>query len=317
MGRLLSFLPEKPQPAWVRYAATTLIMAVCIAVQVGLQNQTGFVGLFFLLPGIVVAGVLFDRKSALYAAALGTTFAYFAISASTLFQSAVAPTLLFAATGTFIGIVAEALRTEMDRAARAHEGKTLLLTELAQRTKNNLALLSAMMRVQARHSEVTASEALGEMAERVQVMAEVYDHLTIRADRKVVDARQYLTDICRHLAASISGTNPVVIKTDADELYISSEQAVPIAIIVNELVTNSLKYAFPDGRAGLIQVTLRTGEEVVLTVKDNGVGAHGDVRESVGSRAVSLLAQQLGATISRESLGPGYSVILRVPLPSV
>jgi two-component sensor histidine kinase len=85
------------------------------------------------------------------------------------------------------------------------------------------------------------------MAARIQVMAQVYDHLTIRADRKVVDAWQYLTEICQHLAASINGTSPVAIKADAEELYIHSEQAVPIAIIVNELVTNSLKYGFRRG----------------------------------------------------------------------
>lgn len=145
-----------------------------------------------------------------------------------------------------------------------------------------------MMRLHAKHPDVTASEALREMAERVQVMAQVYDHLIIRAVRKVVDAREYLTEICQHLTASISGTSPVVIKADADELYIHSEQAVPIAIIVNELLTNV------EGRAGLIQVTLRAGDEVVLSVSENGVGAHRGQLEGVGSRIVSLLSQQLG-----------------------
>ncbi|QQO13249.1 sensor histidine kinase [Bradyrhizobium diazoefficiens] len=133
-----------------------------------------------------------------------------------------------------------------------------------------------------------------------------------------MDAREYLTEICQHLTASISGTSPVVIKADADELYIHSEQAVPIAIIVNELVTNGLKYAFPEGRAGLIQVTLRAGDEVVLSVSDNGVGVHRDQREGVGSRIVSLLAQQLGGTITRENdLGSGCSVTLRMPKPAI
>ena len=153
------------------------------------------------------------------------------------------------------------------------------------------------------------------MSTRIQIMAQVYDHLTIRADRKVVDARQYLTDICHYLTASISGTSPVAIKADADELYIHSEQAVPIAIIVNELVTNSLKYAFPEGRAGLIQVTLRADDDVVLSVTDNGVGIRGERPVSVGSRILSLLTQQLGGTITRENLASGCRVALRMPKP--
>ena len=316
MERLLYFLPEKPQPVWVRYATTTVVMAFCIAVQIGLENLTGFVGLFFLLPGIFAAGLMFDRGASLYATALGTAFAYFSINRTTPFPGYVAPCVLLAATGVVVGLVAEGLRTEMEKVVRAEKGKTVLLMELAHRTKNNLAMLSAMMRLQARHPEITAPEALSDMAARIQVMAQVYDHLTIRADRKVVDARHYLTEICQHLGASISGTSPVAIKADADELYIHSEQAVPLAIIVNELVTNSLKYAFPEGRPGLIQITLRTDVEVILSVTDNGVGIRGET-EGFGSRIVSLLTQQLGGTIARENLANGCRVTLRMPNPPV
>lgn len=314
MERLLYFLPGMPQPVWVRYATTTVIMAFCTAVQVGLANQTGFAGLFFLLPGIFAAGLMFDRGSSLYATALGTLFAYFS---PPFYGHLVGPLLLFASTGVVVGLVAEALRTEMERVVQAEKTKTVLLMELAHRTKNNLAMLSAMMRLQAKDPDATASEALSEMAARIQVMAQVYDHLTIRADQKVVDARQYLTDICQKLTASISGTSPVAIKADADELYIHSEQAVPIAIIVNELVTNSLKYAFPKGRAGLIEVTLRVDGEVVLAVTDNGIGIGEEAPEGVGSRIVSLLVQQLRGTLSRENLAPGLRVTLRMPKPPV
>ena len=193
----------------------------------------------------------------------------------------------------------------------------MLLMELAHRTKNNLAMLSAMMQLQAKDLDATASEALREMAGRIQVMAEVYDHLTIRAERKVVDAREYLREVCLHLGASISGASPVAITADADELYIHSEHAVPIAIIINELVTNGLKYGFPEGRAGRIQVTLRAGDEVVVSVADNGVGLREPPRAGVGSRVVSLLVEQLGGTITHQNLDPGYRVILRMPRPAV
>ncbi len=155
MERLLYFLPKKPQPVWVRYATTTVVMAFCIAVQIGLENQTGFVGLFFLLPGIFAAGLMFDRGASLYATALGTAFAYFSISPTAPFPGYVAPCMLFAGTGAVVGLVAEGLRTEMEKVVRAEKAKTVLLMELAHRTKNNLAMLSAMMRLQAKHPDVT------------------------------------------------------------------------------------------------------------------------------------------------------------------
>ena len=86
---------------------------------------------------------------------------------------------------------------------------------------------------------------------------------------------------------------------------------------MNELVTNNLKYAFPEGRAGVIQVKLRAGDEVVLAVTDNGVGMSPERPEGVGSRIVSLLTQQLGGTISSENLERGSGVTLRMPRPPV
>lgn len=130
---------------------------------------------------------------------------------ATSLLSQTVPAVLFAATGALVGLVAEGLRREMEKVVRAEKAKTVLLMELAHRTKNNLVMITAMIRLQARRPDLNAVEALETMAGRIQVMAQVYDYLTIRADRKVVDARQYLTEICQSLSASISGANPVAI----------------------------------------------------------------------------------------------------------
>jgi two-component sensor histidine kinase len=269
------------------------------------------------LPGIFLAGMMFDRASSFLATLIAATFGYLHTFKGVSFAGFFLAWALFVATGLIVGLVAEGFRTEMEKVIRAEKAKTVLLMELAHRTKNNLAMISAMMRLQAKTPDANAQEALEAMAARIQVMAQVYDHLTIRADRKVVDAKHYLTEICRHLSASISGASPVAITAQADELYIHSEQAVPIAIILNELVTNSLKYAFPGGQAGHIHVQLHTDGEVALTVSDNGVGLRTQKPQGVGSRVVSLLTQQLGGTLSYENLDQGCRVTLRMPKPDV
>src|SRR5262245_1339481 len=121
MERLLYFLAEEPQPGWVRYGTTTVVMPFCIAWQMGLQDHRDVAGLFFLLPGIFAAGLIFHRASSLYATALATGFAYLSISPTTPFPGYVAACVLFAATGAVIGLVAEALRTEMEKVVRAEK----------------------------------------------------------------------------------------------------------------------------------------------------------------------------------------------------
>src|SRR3569832_12816 len=154
---LLNILPKVPQPAWIRYTATTVIMALCVAAQSGLQSQTGFVGFFLLLFGVFTAGIMFDRWSSLYATAVGVVFAYLSASSTTSSRIYITALTIFAVAGVLVGLVAEALRNEMERVVRAERSKTVLLMELAHRTKNNLAIRAAMMRLQAKHPDTTAS----------------------------------------------------------------------------------------------------------------------------------------------------------------
>lgn len=315
MERLLYFLPTRPLPVWFRYGGATLIMAFCIAVQFGVEKQTQLALLYFLLPGIFLAGFLFDRGTSLFAVLIATAYGYYAISQKVAYPSWLLPCILFAVTGSILGVIAEALRTEMERVVRAEQNKGVLLMELAHRTKNNLAMLSALVRLQAKHVEADGRQVLQDMADRIQIMAQVYDHLTIRADQKYVDVSQYLKELCRHLAGSITGQNPVAIRATADELYIHSEQAVPIAMIMNELVTNSLKYAFTGEQAGLIKVEMRVAEDIVLSVTDNGKGGARVGSEGTGSRIISLLAQQLEGRIEVENSDIGSRVVLRMPKP--
>lgn len=92
--------------------------------------------------------------------------------------------------------------------------------------------------------------------------------------------------------------------------------ALPIAILTNELVTNSLKHGFSDGRTGTIEVGLCKNGELLLEVRDDGVGCPTDAKAGVGSRLMQAMAQQLRGTLTREFANPGCRTIVRVPFPS-
>jgi two-component sensor histidine kinase len=98
-------------------------------------------------------------------------------------------------------------------------------------------------------------------------------------------------------------------------MLLREDRAVAVGLIVNELVTNAFKYAFPDDRGGTVNVSLQRERDgkLQLAVEDNGEGCPDDAKEGLGSRIVRLLAQQLGSTIRRTATNPGCRVSLVLP----
>jgi two-component sensor histidine kinase len=155
------------------------------------------------------------------------------------------------------------------------------------------------------------------MARRIQVMAEVYDHLSPKEDSRLVDMRRFLSDVVDKVFQSLAASGPVALQVICEEANLPNQQALAIGIITNELVTNALKYAFPDQRSGHILVELKVKEGIELAVRDNGIGVIGQQQpKGLGSRIVALLTQQLGGTMFYEPLDPGIKVVLRAPLNS-
>ncbi|WP_352671770.1 sensor histidine kinase [Mesorhizobium sp. M0166] len=127
--------------------------------------------------------------------------------------------------------------------------------------------------------------------------------------------RSYLEELSRHLGDTLRDIRPIAVKVHAEEVHLPTEQAIPLGLIVNELVRNALKHAFPGDRGGTIAVKLFRDSSLVLTVADDGVGCPPDKNGGIGSRLTELLAKQLGATLTRENYAPGCKV--RVVLPDV
>jgi len=126
----------------------------------------------------------------------------------------------------------------------------------------------------------------------------------------------YLDDLCHDLVASVNnGVTAISLKTDIESALLPTDQAIPIGLIVNELVTNAVKYAFPPNTKGMVLVTFkREPGRLRLTVADDGKGFDPQRADSgLGGRLVEGFAQQLGGQLERESGSQGTTVCLILP----
>jgi two-component sensor histidine kinase len=318
MNKLYPLVLEHHLPLLVRYCIATSIMLVCAVLQIALQSVTGYSGYFLLLPGVFLSGLMFDRGSGILAAAIGIGVGAYGSYAAPVGSEFVSVNGLFAITAAGTAVVAEFLRAEMKRVVQADKTKAVLLQEMAHRTKNNLAILGAMIRLQARNAEPQVATALEAAARRLQVTAEVYDHLALKEDSRLVDMRYFLTSVVERTFQSLAPSGPIAFQVICDDTVLPNQQALAIGIIANELVTNSLKYSFPDDRPGHIAVDLSVSKGIELSVSDNGVGLGGEADPAgLGSRIVMLLTQQLEGDLTYERLDRGLRVRLRAPAAAV
>jgi len=214
--------------------------------------------------------------------------------------------------------VTERVTLERQRAA-ALDRVAALLQELAHRIKNNLQIISSMVSFEARSQKSGEGKAaLERVSGRIAAIGRLYAVLGKTTASEKVDTASYLEQLCRDLIDSVQkdvGTS-ITLMTDIDSEILPADRAIPLGLIVNELVTNAVKYAFPGETTGTVLVTLkRMSGMLCLTVSDNGKGVDPRRADSgVGGRLVEIFAQQLSGALSRESGDTG--TIVRLTLPS-
>jgi two-component sensor histidine kinase len=211
-----------------------------------------------------------------------------------------------------LAILSDGLKAARDRASAAERTKDLLLQELGHRTKNNLAMIISLMSLQQRSkNSPEVQEALTGAMGRIKAIASAHDYFQPSNDDGVVEMRTYLETLCAHLGDASRELRAIAIKVEADEVYLKTDRAVAAGLMVNELVTNALKHAFPGDRAGTVKVILTKMPSMHLVVEDDGIGC--TVRqENMGSKLTRLLAQQLGAAISWDEANPGCRVSIAI-----
>ncbi len=186
--------------------------------------------------------------------------------------------------------------------------KETLIKEVHHRVKNNLQMISSLLSL---HSdaltESSAIAALKESQQRIVSMAMVHEQLYGAKTLAEIDFSEYAETLINELVhSSTSERSRVSIHFAGAPVQLNVDQAIPCGLILNELITNALKYAYPEGREGVISVSCGEGstETVVLAVVDQGIGlpAGFDWRNarSLGLSLVNLLAKQLGGSLTIE-----------------
>ncbi|MGX1167078.1 two-component sensor histidine kinase [Bradyrhizobium sp. USDA 372] len=301
-------------PIWVRYTLTLGLVGIAFIARVMLDDHLRSYPVLLFIPAIFLSSVLFDRGSGLVATTASTVLAAVYLVPGPP-SSAAIPLVLFVLTGICISAVTELLRHTLRKLSEAKLYSEVLLQELAHRTRNDLATIMSILRLQARsESDPAVQMAIASAVSRVDVVAKVHDRLRDTADSSRIALAPYIQSLCGSLADFHRGVRAITIGVRCDHIEVRSSQAASIGLIVNELVTNCFKYAFPEGRSGAVQVDVRARNGHVLVTQDDGAGCPAEVKSGLGTRLVSLLATQMKGTVVRRPLPQGCEVQVSLAL---
>jgi two-component sensor histidine kinase len=211
-------------------------------------------------------------------------------------------------------------RQELEKAKHALElkdlQKDLLLKEVDHRIKNSLQIVSSLLHLQAKTAGASQSQ-FQNAAARIAAIAAVHRQLHKSDYVGTVHLDEYLTDLCQEIAtASGSPDRPCTLIVDAVPLTVANDIAVPLALIVNELLTNAIQHSQPAGEDRAVHVSvISRSDDFSVSVSDPGGGPDpAQTTFGLGTRLVDALTRQINATITKQSLVGRYAVTVTVPI---
>jgi two-component sensor histidine kinase/tetratricopeptide (TPR) repeat protein len=194
---------------------------------------------------------------------------------------------------------------EKKRSDQLLKDNELLIKEIHHRVKNNLEVVSSLLALQSNQiDDENTKKAILEGQNRVQSIGIVHQKLYQGKNLGAIEMKDYFINLSDSILDSFGATKRVQVECAMNALNMDIDTAVPLGLIVNELLTNTIKYAFPDGRSGKVQIKLEQKQNGVLEmqISDNGVGKSGAIQGTgFGGQLISLLTQQLGGTMKEEN----------------
>ena len=182
--------------------------------------------------------------------------------------------------------------------------KEILLKEVHHRVKNNMQIISSLLNLQQYSiKDPDSLEAFRETKNRVNVMAMVHEEIYKSKDLGSIEVGDYIENLLKSLYRTyINDTELVKLEMDVEPINIGIDNAIPLGIIINELITNSLKYAFPEGKKGKVNLSLFSkNEDYILIESDNGIGIPDDIdfknADTLGLQLVNTLVSQINGNI--------------------
>ena len=313
-------------PAW---AAILICVALGVGVAAALRAimdtiLPGAAPFAFIYPAALLATLAGGWISGLGTLALSQVLAWrFVLPMSVTLANhpdqKIAATIVVGITCLAVIAVGEGFRRTARHALEARDDKLkereLLYRELQHRVGNDFTIVSSLLDLQRRRSNnPEARDALERALSRVRSIARIHRHLYAVPGMEQVLLEQYLTELCDGLRDAVLPPAGLSLTCDCAPVMMSRARALPVGLVVNELVTNAVKHAFPDGRDGTIMVRFAaSGDGWRLTVSDDGIGlAATGGKAGLGRGLIDSCVAQAGGTLSVAG-GAGTEVFLDLP----
>lgn len=332
--------PIRSEPIWGRLAGTVVLVVAAFGLRLGLEGVYNYPFLTFF-PAVLAAAFLFGRAMALVAAVLGAALAFWFfveprgggafLMSDRLFVILAYLMVCWASAAIVEATVAAveglenaytALAAANEHLAAADMQKAALLDDINHRLKNSLHAVSGLLDADARRAtDPAARMAVETAAGRLRILARVHERLRLDPDAAsvgaVVNTADFLGALCDDLRPTLTALRGATLEIKAEGVPMAMGRAIPLGLIVNELVTNAVRHAFPTGQVGSISVTLRRNPDgcLRLEVADNGVGTEptNPPTSGTGTRVIRALVCQLGGSIARQAVSRGTNVAVEFP----